>query len=333
MEIYSEISNLLAKQGIIINLSTERFIGKVSNIYHKYESSFYDKHQQSLLDSIPYWAKAFSLINKNFFGKESIKVLDFGCGTGFATLQLINSELIDKVSEITCYDLSDEMLGQCKNKIDKTPLTSSMMYISKPDEILTKLKANKYDLVMTNSLLHHIPNPKNLVKLLMNSLNAKGYYICGHEPNKSFYFNEKLVLQTKQFRFYKRIYKRLNFQYIFQKVGLKRSVDIIEATNTDLINEGIINKPIPAEYLIKLIDIHVPIGFSKNQCWGELGFSHELFKDDSTDKQISIPCYFTYSHIKDPLTNEFKYWKDKKLKLSSKYPDDGADFLAVVSVE
>ncbi len=72
MDIYSEIALKLEKQGIKINLPIEKFIEHVSNTYHKYESDYYDKNQKSLLDSIPYWIKAFSYININLSKNDLI---------------------------------------------------------------------------------------------------------------------------------------------------------------------------------------------------------------------------------------------------------------------
>ncbi len=333
MDIYSEIALKLEKQGIKINLPIEKFIEHVSNTYHKYESDYYDKNQKSLLDSIPYWIKAFSYININLSKNDLIKVLDYGCGTGFATLQLINSELIDKCVEICCFDPSSDMLEKCKKNVEITSHGSKVKYISDSNAIHEKLKLRQYDLIMTNSLLHHIPDPLGIVNLFINSLNSKRFYICGHEPNKSFYFNDVLLNQTKNFRRFKRIYKRLGYQYIMKKFGFKKGLDIIHATNNDLIVVGIISRPLPANYLVKLIDIHVPIGLSKNQYWGELGFSRKLFLNSKKNKQISIPLYYTYSHIKDSFVNEFRYWRKKIKKLAFQYPDDGADFLAVIKIE
>jgi hypothetical protein len=116
-----------------------------------------------------------------------------------------------------------------------------------------------------------------------------------------------------------------------QKSGIGNKLNLCVETNNYLIDKGIIDKPIPANYLIKLIDIHVPVGNRKKQCWGQLGFDDSIFKVNQCEEDyFKVISYKTYSHIKDPLSNKFWFWRKIKAILNRTYPADGGDFMAVV---
>lgn len=70
------------------------FIKIVSNVYHKYDSSLYDQRQISITCSTKYWQMAFRRVKLS--SDKKLKVLDFGCGTGSATLQLLSSSISKK---------------------------------------------------------------------------------------------------------------------------------------------------------------------------------------------------------------------------------------------
>ncbi|NJK52295.1 MAG: class I SAM-dependent methyltransferase [Leptolyngbyaceae cyanobacterium SU_3_3] len=56
------------------------------------------------------------------------RILDFGCGTGFEAEQLIRYLPQGSIAQLTCYDLSPEMLARCRARI--TPLFSDALFVS-----------------------------------------------------------------------------------------------------------------------------------------------------------------------------------------------------------
>ena len=99
-----------------VQLSVDEFVSVTSNIYHGYEAENYDERHFSIEYSTKYWSKVTDYMDGYFAEKRGLAVLDFGCGTGFATDQIIHSELNSKIGMLSCYDLSEAMIAVCKSK-------------------------------------------------------------------------------------------------------------------------------------------------------------------------------------------------------------------------
>jgi len=302
------------------------FIELVSNIYHQHEASVYDASQISLSNSIWSWQMALKTIQ--ILPGKSIRVLDYGAGTGFATLQVLQSPLAAYVREVVCYDLSPAMIDICREKMKSFPHVSFLFLADKSGR--DKLAEQKpFDLVVTNALLHHVLDVESFVRHVRNWVAPSGYYIAGHEPNYNFYVNETLVRATLRFQRYKRIRQRLTLKYWLHKTGIKKSFhDLVTLTNQELLRRGQIASPIPRNYLHKLVDIHVPFGLSTNQPWGEVGFQDSKLVQWLGD-DFRMTGIYTYSHIKDGLADNDWLWKKSVRQLQKQYPEDGADALMI----
>jgi SAM-dependent methyltransferase len=306
--------------------SVPEFIESVSNVYHRFESDVYDASQVSLRDSEKSWQKALHAIQPELPGK--LRLLDYGAGTGFATLQVLNSSLGPFISEVVCFDLSPAMIKICSEKMNSYPdVTFTFLAdVSGRQELENQ---QPFNLVVTNAFLHHLLDVEGFLKQVRQYVAASGFYMAGHEPNYNFYVNEELVQVTRAFQRYKRIRQRLTLRYWLLKAGIKKSnPDLATLVNQELLRSGLSEQSIPANLLHKLVDIHVPFGISTDQPWGEIGFK------DSTVAQwlgsdFEWKGTYTYSHIKDGLANRDWYWKKRLPHLEATYPLDGADALMV----
>lgn len=306
------------------DFSVDEFVEIVSNIYHGFEASVYDVSQISINESQRSWQKALNSIEV----KKPVRLLDYGAGTGFATLQVLQSSIGSMVKEVVCYDLSQDMIAVCEKKL-KSHTTSSFTFLSGTEGRERLLQERPFDLVVTNALLHHLLDVDKFLSKVGQWVAPSGYYIAGHEPNCSFYYNTKLVNITKKFQKYKRIRQRLTMKYWLHKTGIKKSFpDLIALTNNELIRQNLITVPIPRHYLHKLVDVHVPFGISTDQPWGEIGFKNTQLQgwlgSDFESKGL-----FTYSHIKDGLAHKDWFWRKRLKQLQWDYPNDGADALMI----
>lgn len=318
------ISEFLRTWGVV--MPVDQFVEMVSNIYHRYESDFYDASQHSLQDSRKYWQAAISRVRPGL--GTSLSLLDYGAGTGFATLEVLNSDIGASVKEVVCYDLSPVMMEVCKEKMKHFPSVSFVFLsgISGRDQLINE---RPFDLVVTNALLHHILNVDEFLRGLGRLIAPGGYYIAGHEPNHNYYANANLISTTRQFQRYKHIRQRLTLRYWLHKVGIKKSFhDLAAMTNAELIHREIIKSPLPANYLHKLVDIHVPFGLSVDQPWGEVGFCQSHIEQWLGEDFVRVGLY-TYSHIKDGLASSDWFWRRRVEKLRVLYPNDGADSLMI----
>ncbi len=309
-----------------IHANVPEFVEVVSNIYHQYEASVYDISQISLSNSVWSWQMALKDIQPSLI--KPIRVLDYGAGTGFATLQVLQSPLRALVKEVVCYDLSPAMIDICREKMKAFPHVA-FTFLSDVTGRSKLAEEKPFDLVVTNALLHHLLEVESFVQHIRQWVAPSGYYIAGHEPNYNFYVNEKLVEATRKFQQYKRLRQRLTWRYWMHKTGIQKSFhDLVTLTNQELIKRKLIVSPIPRNYLHKLVDIHVPFGISVNQPWGEIGFQDtKILRWLGNDFEMT--GMYTYSHIKDGLADNDLFWRKRLQKLRKQYPHDGADALMI----
>lgn len=109
-------------------------------------------------------------IEKAIAGVTYHKALEFGCGTG-----LVSFNLLLVVREITLIDSSEEMIHVVKNKIKNCAIhnmSALEMNIVKDDQLPTQ-----YDLIYSSMALHHVADTKKLLSKLYKHL-EKGGRIC-----------------------------------------------------------------------------------------------------------------------------------------------------------
>lgn len=305
---------------IDVEMHIDDFIPRISNIYHYFEAASYDQRQTGVFDKNKYFQQALQSIESGL--SDQIQVLDFGCGTGFAALEMLK-KFGKRISKLVCFDLSPDMVAKCKEKIDRDYPDMDVVYLSNLESI-DKLNDYNFDLIITNAVLHHLMDLDRHFKLIDSLLKDNGFYIIGHEPNNLFYQNKDLILHTKKFQKFKRVIKKANFSYLLQKLGLKNPPPSIERqTNQALFEKGLIKQQIPISKIRKLVDIHVPNGIDKDQPWGFLGFSPEIITNNFLPN-YTLKDHITHTHIKDDYALRYAYWRKVDQQLAEKYPNDGA---------
>jgi 2-polyprenyl-3-methyl-5-hydroxy-6-metoxy-1,4-benzoquinol methylase len=320
MSTNNKISNFLLDKKITI--SPADFIYLVSNIYHEFESTSYDNRHFSITLSKKYWFKSFEAIfTVHHF--DNFNILDYGCGTGFATQQFLeycSNNLNFDNTDVSCYDLSNSMIVECQKKFQKFNFIKYYSDINGLREIFNiKLK---YNIILCNAILHHMLSPEELIKQMTDSLDNNGILIIGHEPNNLFYNNKILLSISRFFRLFKKVLKKLFYNN--QMYGNDITID----TFNKLSSLGIVDSNFPLEYIPKFVDIHVPSANFKNQPWGQLGFNKEYIIRASNDR-LSFMNSYSYSHIKDDYAYKFYFWRKVSTLLQFLYPADGADVIFI----
>jgi 2-polyprenyl-3-methyl-5-hydroxy-6-metoxy-1,4-benzoquinol methylase len=305
-----------------VQITTTDFVKTASNIYHKFESERYDYSHFSIELSIPHWQKVLN--NLPSTQKKNLNVLDFGCGTGFVTNQIIKSKFFSDEINITCYDLSPDMIEVCQSKFSKF---QNINYLSDREgfEIL-KNKIGKFDYIMCNALIHHILDHKELFKIFDDSLADNGILIIGHEPNKNFYKNSVLQKVSSVYRIFKRITNKIE-KVSAESTPIQKDLNLM--TYEELLNKEIIQANFPRQFLPKLIDIHVPMSTLHQQPWGELGFDAAFFEKEAESKFI-VTEQSSYNHIKDQQAYKSFFWRFISKILEKAYPNDGADVIFIL---
>lgn len=306
-----------------VDMAVDDFIADTSNIYHNFEAKNYDERHFGIKLSEKYWDKATERILNKFHGKNNLHFLDFGCGTGFAAQQIISKyQLNIKIKTLICYDLSPAMIDVCKDKFN---LDKRFKYFEDKAGF-QDIQNQQFDIIACNALLHHIMEPETLIKVLTQLLKKDGILIIGHEPNKKFYSNKYLKLISFVYRWNKKILNKLKQGFIKKRA---KNSDLSMLTHKRLVENNVIPKDFPINYLPKFVDIHVPMSNLDIQPWGEMGFDAEYIIRCS-DHSLDLLDVFTYNHIKDQQAYKNIIWRNLSRILEFIYPKDGADLILIL---
>lgn len=152
--------------------------------------------------------------------------LEVGCGTG-----LISFGVKDKFKEIYCVDTSKEMLNVLKEKMKIS--NASNIYPYEDDLITNKEFFNKFDVIYSSMVFHHIIDIKDEIEKLYRLLKEDGYLIIIDldEDDGSFHLNEKGFCGHNGFKrsFIKSVleeasFKEVSFDTVYK--GKKKIKDI-----------------------------------------------------------------------------------------------------------
>jgi SAM-dependent methyltransferase len=300
-------------------LPLQVLVEELNKIYHATEARGYDRMHPEIHASLPArWTEMLSRLPH----RETWKVLDFGCGTGFEASQTLLA-LNGNVERLTCYDLSPEMLARCRRRIGSSPNVS---FLSEFSEIAA---SGPYDLLLTNSLLHHLPNVESTIAALIPCLSSDAYWLAGHEPSARFYRNDKCCGTLKQYSRQRRWLKYLEPRaYIGTLRKLARlDPDPLKATTRAAFKQGLFKK-MPTEILVsRLVDFHV--AHSEDEANDGRGFDYEDLRALWKGKW-SLELVKTYSFlgfVKEASAS--RRWQRKARQLATEFPNDGANFCCV----
>jgi len=99
---------------------------------------------------------------------RQMTALEFGAGTGIASFLLK-----DDLKEITLMDSSSEMVRIIDEKIKTTK--SKNLQTMNFDLELADYKVNRFDLIFTQMVLHHVADIENIIKKFYSLLNPDGH--------------------------------------------------------------------------------------------------------------------------------------------------------------
>jgi ubiquinone/menaquinone biosynthesis C-methylase UbiE len=148
---------------------------RVSRKYERLHGEIFNPvEQQRLRDALNVAVTAIQT------GAEPFKALDYGCGSGNLTRHLIEQG-VHTVSA----DISEGFLALIERNFSHTGL-SEVLTVNGKD--LSNVPSDRFDLVATYSVLHHVPDYFRIVKEMCRVLKPGGVLYIDHEVNES-YFN------------------------------------------------------------------------------------------------------------------------------------------------
>ncbi|MGI1659687.1 MAG: class I SAM-dependent DNA methyltransferase [Desulfitobacterium sp.] len=100
---------------------------------------------------------------------EQYRALEFGCGTG-----LVSFNLIDKFKHITLIDTSKGMIDTLNLKIQALKV-KNMTAIQVDANFDSHIQGEKFDVIYTSMALHHVIDITTILNKLFSLLNENGY--------------------------------------------------------------------------------------------------------------------------------------------------------------
>ena len=100
--------------------------------------------------------------------EKSMNVLEFGCGTG-----LLSEQLIDQFSTITLVDTSEGMIKELQKKIIKNKINN--FFPINVDLLYNDIDRDNFDMIYTLMTLHHIIDLDKILNKFNYLLKTNGY--------------------------------------------------------------------------------------------------------------------------------------------------------------
>ena len=292
-------------------------VAEINSIYHSFDAKNYDvEHPEIRLMWPDLWAEMMRKLPQ----REGWRVLDFGCGTGFAAEQLLQV-LGSSIHFLVAYDPSQEMLAQGKIRLRNH---SNVIF---SDNLARVGACGPYNLLITNSVLHHLADFEESILDLQAFLSDDAYWLSGNEPSPRFYKNSDCVQLFKRYTAYR---ERMKWFQPAAYIGKLRSIfgmNSLSATARTALERGLFAMRPSETAISRLVDFHVHHVLDDNQSARGL----DLSKMQSTfEPHWSLAWYKTYSYL--GAFSELgapRRWQDKASLLKAKFPADGANFCAV----
>jgi ubiquinone/menaquinone biosynthesis C-methylase UbiE len=184
--------------------------------YEALHPEVYSKQEQKRIITI------LSDIDKKIDNNKRV-ALDIGAGTGNLTGKLLSMGYF-----VTATDISPEMCEIIYKKYKKN-FPEKLKIINSPIEEI-QFDEEKFDLIASYSVLHHIPDYLSALKQLIKSLKKGGMFYIDHEASPSYWNDEPTSLASLVKALYFHSNPTINAVY-FKIIGL--GVPSIDYTLSD----------------------------------------------------------------------------------------------------
>lgn len=315
-------SGLIAPYGPTVPLG--QLVERLNRLYHAAEAVRYDEAHPEIHASLPpLWERMIDTALANDRAPQW-SVLDFGCGTGFEAEQLLARVGDGKIQQLVCYDPSPEMLAECRRKI--APRCPHAIFLTD----LEALAANDrpFNVLLTNSLLHHLPNPWETIDALLPRLSEDAVWLQGHEPSKRYRQNRRCGEVYDAYRRHMR-WRRLLMpsKYISRLRDLLRADSPATFAARESHRLGLFLRRPPSRVITALVDYHVPASAAQVAAGRGFDFEdiHRHLGDGWTLKWVQT--YSFMGNIPERLLS--KPWRKRADELRHRFPMDGGIFCCV----
>jgi len=300
-------------------VSVAVLVAELNQLYHRHEASGYERTHPEIFCQLPKLWREMIQIGKRLCPDKKVNVLDFGCGTGFAARQWLANLGEKEVGHLVCYDPCPEMLDQCRTTLRSF---SRAIYVTERSAI--GQLGITFDLLLTNSVLHHITNPVSEIRSLAGILGVNAIWLCGHEPSVRFLQNPKCLALFDAYCHQRQWRRYLSPYSYWQRLASVRGPSRRAARLA--FQQGLFRHLPPSQLIAQLVDYHV---LSRQCCDRERGLDIAVLEAAFKGEWV-LEWLRTYSYMGpyyEP--NLPRYWRRRARQLAVQFPLDGANTCSV----
>jgi len=300
-------------------VSIERLIEDLNRIYHAAEAHVYDQQHPEIFQQLaPRWQAMLGQAAERLNGSP-YRVLDFGCGTGFEASRLLAHLPQEQIEVLCCYDLSPEMLQLCSAKIGaKFPRAVFTTQLETLPDV-------PFNLLLTNSLIHHLPAPRATIRALESRLAPEAVWLAGHEPSARFYRNPECAQAYGQLVRRKYLDAGRYWERLRMLLRVSDSINVRVADEAH--RQGLFSRQPPPRLVGRLVDAWVAHGPA--EAVAGRGFDMDRLEEEFAP-EWSLVSYESYAFMGDQYEGRLSpEWQARARNLAQKYPRDGANFCCI----
>lgn len=303
----------------------DRLVVEINGLYHASEARDYDRRHPEIHGQLPSWWREMIALALSAGGPRRWRILNFGCGSGFEAGRLLEHVPAERIDRLTCCDPSPEMLERCRARI--APLYPDAEFISAWEA--ARAGGETWNLLATNSLLHHLPDPIETVKRLGSQLEPGAQWLAGHEPSRRFFANPVCARACARFQRewrWRRLLSAARWrQALRQAAGL--AADPERDAATAALRRGLLGRRPPRHVIRRLVDLHV--ANSAEEARSGRGFDWDQMRQALTGLW-SLQWVRSYSFMGPRYEGSLpRRWRRVADELRVRFPDDGASFCAL----
>lgn len=246
--------------------SPEEFHAAVNVTFHQFESSDYDRLHADMWESLP---RQVGLLAQDALKgdvpvrlPEKIRLLDIGCGTGLATELLLRTPLGARVTDIDLIDTSANMLARAQERRKGWDRPGDTM-----EGVVESLIGKKtYDLIITCSVLHHVPNLTSFLGAVTQlQPQAGSVFLHLQDPNGDYHRDAEkahraALVESDVPEWLARLKPSRVLGRLVREIRGDQGKDYISRTNHELMRQGFVSSPLAVSEIFAITDIHVHNG-------------------------------------------------------------------------
>jgi SAM-dependent methyltransferase len=203
---------------------------------------------------------------------RKLALLDIGSGTCLAADSVLRSRIGPRIRSVDMLDSSPSMLrrGAERARGWGIPSESHLGY-------LDSLPAGKrYDLIITSSVLHHVPDLAVFLRSVRSVQAGGGVFLNIQDPNGDFLNDPEL--RQRMAENFSRLFPEWVYRLsptrvaaaVYRRMKGRQGVSYIWKTNRALLEKRVITSPLTVRELYAITDIHATLGDQKGICISEM---------------------------------------------------------------